>query len=218
MMTKFYFLCILISTATAFMLHPVSVSPSLSATTTTIKKYNRPFSSSNLSGVSKKNRAWAAGDLGEDIFDDGDESIADKKNKFKLTPEIVFFEGPPSITEIILPALSIITVLGIVPFVSSLSRQAWVRYKFTSRRVSIQSGIGGKVKTEIIYPDVEEIRFVFRAFGSAGDMVMFLKDGAKVELRHVPNFSEVYTFVLDKCDAECQKKSMQLTPKKVEVA
>ena len=33
---------------------------------------------------------------------------------------------------------------------------------------------------QLIYPDIDEIRFVFRAFGSAGDMVLFLKDGAKV--------------------------------------
>ena len=35
-------------------------------------------------------------------------------------------------------------------------------------------------RLQLIYPDIDEIRFVFRAFGSAGDMVLFLKDGAKV--------------------------------------
>ena len=194
----------LISAATAFNLNQ------------NLRRYDRLQTPSSLSGVSKKNRAWAAGDLGEDIFDDVEESTTDKKNKFKLDPETVFFEGPPSISEVILPALSIITVLGIVPFISSVSRQAWVRYKFTSRRVSIQSGIGGKVQTEIIYPDVDEIRFVYRAFGSAGDMVMFLKDGAKVELRHVPNFNEIYGFVISKLDAEAQAKSMKITVKKEE--
>jgi len=127
-----------------------------------------------------------------------------------LEAETVFFEGPPSPTEIIFPALSILTVIGIVPFVSALSRQFWVKYKFTSRRISIQSGFGGKTQTELIYPDIDEIRFVFRAFGSAGDMVLFLKDGAKVELRHVPNFRSVYEFVLSKCDAECNEKSMKI--------
>ena len=113
--------------------------------------------------------------------DDHTEESITKKPKFKLDPETTFFEGPPSMTEIILPAISILTVIGIVPFVSALSRQFWVKYKFTSRRIGIQSGFGGKTQTEIIYPDVEEIRYVYRAFGSAGDMVLFLKDGAKVE-------------------------------------
>ena len=47
-------------------------------------------------------------------------------------------------------------------------------------------------------------------FGGAGDMVLFLKDGAKVEMRHVPNFTNVLQFVLDKCDDECKEKSMKI--------
>lgn len=162
-----------------------------------------------------RNRAWAKGDLSDkDIFDDdASEDSAVKKDKFKLAPEVTFFEGPPSPTEIVLPAISILTVIGIVPFISAVSRQIWVRYKFTSRRISIQSGIGGKDQTEIIYPDIDEIRYVYRAFGSAGDMVLFLKDGAKVELRHVPKFEEIYSYVLENCDEECKNKSMKLSKK-----
>lgn len=159
-----------------------------------------------------RNRAWAKGDLSDkDIFDEGDgDSGKSKKEKFKLEPETVFFEGPPSATEVLFPALSIVTVIGIVPFISALSRQFWVKYKFTSRRISIQSGFGGKDQSEIIYPDIEEIRFAYRAFGSAGDMVLFLKDGAKVELRHVPNFTEIYEYVISKCDDEAKEKSMKI--------
>jgi len=159
-------------------------------------------------------RAWAKGDLSDkDLFDDDTDGGEKKKDKFKLDPETVFFEGPPSASEVFFPALSVLTIIGIVPFVSALSRQFWVRYKFTSRRVSIQSGFGGNTQTEIIYPDIEEIRFVYRAFGKAGDMVLFLKDGAKVEMRHVPNFDDVLEFVLGKCDDECKAKSQKPKPK-----
>ena len=218
-------------------------------------------SSTRLFGMGKEaKRAWAKGDLSDkDIFEsEDDETNMDKKSKMKLEPEVVFYEGPPDKSEVFLPALSVFTIIGIVPFISALSRQAWVRYKFTSRRISIQSGVGGKQQTEIIYPDgmsscqpvilflcilcpfvtiissisliyvsfflplfplfylssVEEIRFVYRAFGAAGDMVLFLKDGAKVELRHVPKFEDIYSFVLSKCDADCVTKSMKLAPKK----
>lgn len=82
-----------------------------------------------------------------------------KKDKFKLDPEIVMYDGPPAISEVFLPALSIITVLGVIPFTAAVARQVWVRYKFTSRRIAIQSGIGGKTNTEVIYPDVEEIKY-----------------------------------------------------------
>ena len=158
-------------------------------------------------------RAWAKGDLGKDLFDEDNADIADVKKKFKLEPESVFFEGPPSSTEVILPALSIFTVIGIIPFIAAAARQVWVRYKVTSRRISIQSGIGGKDQAEIIYPDIEQMKYVFRALGGSGDMVLFLKDGAKVELRHVPKFEEVYGYIFGKCDAEAQSKSMKLAAK-----
>ena len=170
------------------------------------------LSRTSLFGMGKEaKRAWQKEDLeGKDMFDDdeGDDlETMKKKQKFKLEPETVFYEGPPSVSEVILPALSVLTVIGIVPFISSLSRQVWVRYKFTSRRISIQSGIGGKEFSELIYPDVEEIKYVYR-FGGAGDMVLFLKDGAKVEMRHVPNFDDVLEYVLSQCDEECNNKTM----------
>ena len=44
-------------------------------------------------------------------------------------------------------------------------------------------------------------------------MVLFLKDGAKVELRFVPNFDATYAYILSKCDAECNEKSMKISKK-----
>ena len=172
-------------------------------------RVNRAQDALHMGMGKEAKRSWAKGDLSEnDIFDD-DGGLDEKKNKkFMLEPESVFFEGPPSLSEVFLPALSVLTVIGIIPFISSLSRQVWVRYKFTSRRISIQSGIGGKETSEIIYPDIEEIRFVYR-LGGAGDMVLFLKDGAKVEMRHVPKFDDVLDYILDKTDVECQEKSQK---------
>jgi hypothetical protein len=46
-----------------------------------------------------------------------------------------------------------------------------VRYRITSRRVSVTSGIGGNDVTEVIYPDIQGLNFVFRSFGATGDMV-----------------------------------------------
>ena len=128
----------------------------LSAPRTSISTVRSSSSSTQLYGMGKEaKRAWAKGDLSEkDIFEgEDDETNMEKKSKMKLEPEVIFYEGPPDKSEIFLPALSIFTIIGIVPFISALSRQAWVRYKFTSRRLSIQSGVGGKQQTEIIYPD-----------------------------------------------------------------
>merc|ERR1719460_1567867 len=60
-----------------------------------------------------------------------------------IVPEQTFFEGPPSITETIIPGLSVLTVVGLIPFSASLARQAWTRYKITNKRLEVRSGFQG---------------------------------------------------------------------------
>jgi hypothetical protein len=121
-----------------------------------------------------------------------------------LTPEETFYEGPPAITETLAPTLSIVTVVGIVPAAAAWARQAWVRYTITNRRIRVTSGIGGKDMAEIVYPDIVEIRTVKRLFGD-GDMVFFLRDGAKFEMRNVPNFVETMEYILKLVDENVVK-------------
>lgn len=127
------------------------------------------------------------------------------KASVTLAPEEVFYEGPPAITETIVPTISILTVVGIIPAIASWSRQAWVRYKITTRRIRVTSGIGGKDMAEIVYPDIVELRTAKRLFGD-GDMVAFLRDGAKFEMRNIPNFDETMDFVLDQVGKDVAAK------------
>jgi Bacterial PH domain len=115
--------------------------------------------------------------------------------KVNLAPEEVFYEGPPAITETIIPTASILTVIGVIPAAAAWARQAWVRYKITSRRIRVTSGIGGKDMAEIVFPDIVELRTAKRLFGD-GDLVAFLRDGAKFEMRNIPNFEETMEFIL----------------------
>ena len=128
-----------------------------------------------------------------------------------LAPEITFWEGPPSWTEMIVPGISVLTVIGIVPFAASVSRQAWVRYKVATRRISVQSGLGGNDETEIVYSAITGARFVFRMGGSVGDMVLTLRDGAKLEMRHVPEFNKIYKFISEKVDEQCRATMQEMT-------
>jgi len=57
---------------------------------------------------------------------------------------------------------------------------------------------------EIVYSDITEIRTVNRLFGD-GDMVAFLRDGAKFEMRNIPNFKETLDFMLDQVDKDVAK-------------
>jgi hypothetical protein len=94
-----------------------------------------------------------------------------------------------------------LTVVGIVPAAAAWARQAWVRYKITTRRIRVTSGVNGKDMAEIVYPDIIEIRTVKRLFGD-GDMVVFLRDGAKFEMRNIPEFDETMEFILKQVDKD----------------
>lgn len=119
----------------------------------------------------------------------------------KLEAEETFYEGPPAITETIVPTISILTVVGIIPAAAAWARQAWVRYKITTRRIRVTSGIGGNEMAEIVYPDIVEIRTARRLFGD-GDLVAFLRDGAKFEMRNIPDFEEAMEFILKQVDKD----------------
>ena len=123
------------------------------------------------------------------------ETFTKTKTKTNTAPEETFYEGPPSITETLVPTISILTVIGIVPAAASWARQAWVRYKITNRRIRVNSGFRGKDMAEIVYGDITEIRTAKRLFGD-GDCVLMLRDGAKFELRNVPQFEGFVEFVL----------------------
>jgi len=122
-----------------------------------------------------------------------------RKAAVTLAPEEVYYEGPPAITETVVPTISVLTVIGIVPAAAAWARQAWVRYKITTRRIRVTSGIGGKDMAEIVYPDVVELRTARRLFGD-GDMVFFLRDGARFEVRNVPDFEKALEFILAQLD------------------
>lgn len=97
--------------------------------------------------------------------------------------------------------MSILTVIGIIPAAAAWARQAWVRYKITNRRIRVTSGFGGNEMAEIVYPDIVEIRTARRLFGD-GDMVAFLRDGAKFEMRNIPNFEDAMEFILKQVDKD----------------
>jgi hypothetical protein len=118
----------------------------------------------------------------------------------QLVPEQTFFEGAPSITETFIPGLSLFTVVGVIPFTASLARQAWTRYKITNKRMEIASGFQGKDIVQITYREIEDIKWLRRYGGAAGDIVLSLIDGAKVEIRSMPEFDRNLKFIFDQVD------------------
>jgi len=121
-----------------------------------------------------------------------------------IEPEVTFFEGPPSSTEMIIPGVSVLTVVGVIPFAASVARQAWTRYKFTSRRVEVASGFQGKEVVQATWKEVIDVKWLRRFGGSAGDVVLTLKDGAKMEMRSVPDFDRNLAYIMEQLGEDVQ--------------
>ncbi|HEY9698992.1 MAG TPA: PH domain-containing protein [Trichocoleus sp.] len=128
--------------------------------------------------------------------------------------EEVYYEGGPHIGELILNVLLGFTVICLPLTVGAVVRALWLRYRITSRRISITSGWMGRDRSDIIYSEIAKIVTVPRGLGLWGDMVITLKDGSRLELRGVPKFREVYDYMNQKLSAKAQKNSGQLGKKK----
>ena len=124
-----------------------------------------------------------------------------------IAPEQTFFEGPPSITETLIPGLSVFTVVGVIPFTASLARQAWTRYKLTNRRIEVASGFQGKDVVQVLWREIYDVKWLRRYGGAAGDVVFTLKDESKLEMRSMPEFDRNLAFVMSQVDEAVREAS-----------
>ena len=121
--------------------------------------------------------------------------------------EDVYYEGGPHIGDLILNAFLALTVVCIPLTVGAIVRALWLRYRITSRRISVTGGWMGRTRSDIIYSEVRNVVAVPRGLGSWGDMVVTLKDGNKLELRAVPNFRDVVDYINGKISAKTKTVS-----------
>ena len=116
-----------------------------------------------------------------------------------LSPnEDIFYEGGPAGGDLIINLLAGITLIGLPFTFGALVRALWVRYKITTRRISVTGGWLGRDKTQVVYSQIQEVRAVPRGFGSWGDMVLVMKDNARLEMRSVPRFREAEKYIINR--------------------
>lgn len=110
--------------------------------------------------------------------------------------EEVFYEGRGAPAELIISLLLGATLLYLPLTAQSIGRRLWISYKFTNKRliVSNTSPFFSK-EVQILYSNICEVRAAPRAFGLWGDMVIFLKDGSRLELLGVENHNKLKGFV-----------------------
>ena len=114
--------------------------------------------------------------------------------------EDIFYEGGPANGDLIINLMAGITLIGLPFTFGAIVRALWVRYKITSRRISVTGGWLGRDRTQVVYSQISEIRAIPRGLGTYGDMVLVLKDGARLEIRSIPNFRETEAYILGKIE------------------
>jgi hypothetical protein len=127
--------------------------------------------------------------------------------------EDIFYEGGPHKGELIINALIGLTVIGLPLAIGALVRALWLRYRITSRRISITGGWMGRDKYEFIYNEIRKVVAIPRGVGLWGDMVVTLNDGSRIEMRGVPKFREVEDYINDRIT---EKKAERKDQKKAE--
>lgn len=126
--------------------------------------------------------------------------------------EDVHYEGGPAKGDLILNVLLGFTLIGLPFTIGAIVRALWLRFRITSRRISVCGGWMGNDKTQVVYSQIREVRTVPRGFGAWGDMVLVLNDGARLEMRSLPRFREVEAYILERIN----KRSSTSTDKSVE--
>ncbi|MEB3159251.1 MAG: PH domain-containing protein [Synechococcus sp.] len=113
-----------------------------------------------------------------------------------------FYEGGPAKGDLIFNLLLGLTLIGIPFAVGAIVRALWLRFKITSRRISVSGGWMGNDRSQVVYNQIREVRCVPRGFGAWGDMVLVLSDGSRLEMRSVPNFRAVETYILERINTK----------------
>ena len=111
--------------------------------------------------------------------------------------EDVHYDGGPAKGDLIFNLLLGVTLIGLPFAIGAIVRAVWLRFRITSRRISVTGGWMGKEKTQVVYSQIKEVRTVSRGFGAWGDMVLVLSDGARLEMRSIPNFRQTEDYILE---------------------
>ncbi|PSB08264.1 ribonuclease P [filamentous cyanobacterium CCP2] len=121
--------------------------------------------------------------------------------------EEVYYEGGPHVGDLIINLLLGLTIIALPLTIGAVVRALWLRYRITDRRISVTGGWMGRDRTDLIYPEIVKVVTVPRGLGLWGDMVISLRDGSRLELRAVPNFRDIYSYINGKLSDKAQKAS-----------
>jgi hypothetical protein len=121
--------------------------------------------------------------------------------------ETLYYEGGPARGDLFLSLLFGLTLIGLPIAIGAIVRALWLRYRITSRRISVSGGWLGRDRTQVVYSQIREVLSVPRGFGAWGDMVLVLSDGSRLEMRSVPRFRELEAYIAERREAAPSTKA-----------
>jgi len=116
--------------------------------------------------------------------------------------EEVYYEGGPHIGDLILNSFLALTIFFIPLTIGAIVRALWLRFRITSRRVTVNGGWFGRNRTDLVYSEISEVSVIPRGLGFWGDMMIVLKDGSRIELKSLPKFRDIEAYIEEKVQAK----------------
>ena len=117
------------------------------------------------------------------------------------TDETLYFESGPHMGDLAVNVALGTTLVWLPLSIAAVGRAAFVKYRFTDRRLSaITSAPWKNEQVDAAYEDVVDVKSIGRGVGYWGDMVVTLRNGDKVEMRALPKFRELQQYILDRRD------------------
>jgi len=94
-----------------------------------------------------------------------------------------------------------ITLVWLPLSIAAVGRGAFIKYRFTDRRIScITTAPWKSEQLDAAYQEVKDVVTIGRGIGLWGDMVITLNDGSKIEMRALPRFLEMKEYILKQRD------------------
>ncbi|DBB18135.1 TPA: hypothetical protein ACH3X3_003111 [Trebouxia sp. C0006] len=122
--------------------------------------------------------------------------------KYDFTGEQVHFESGPHKGDVAVNVALGATLLWLPLTAAAVGRGAFVKYRFTDKRISvITNAPWKKEQLDAAYQEVDDVVSVGRGLGLWGDMVVTLKNGDKIEMRSLPKFMELKKYIKERRDA-----------------
>ncbi|KAH7624417.1 hypothetical protein Ndes2526B_g00615 [Nannochloris sp. 'desiccata'] len=127
--------------------------------------------------------------------------VTTSKKAYDYSKETLHFESGPHLGDVAVNMVLGATLIWLPLSFAAVGRAAFVKYRFTDRRLStITTAPWKNEQLDAAYQEVKDVVCIGRGVGIWGDMVVTLRNGDKIEMRALPQFREMKEYILKRRD------------------